>query len=59
MDPVDTTASTGTVSGGLPASTAGGAHTRADMQISNVLTPDRIILNVPMDQIQSAPQFAR
>jgi len=59
MDPVDTTASTGTVSAGLPASTASGAHARADMQISNVLTPDRIILNVPMDQIQSAPQFAR
>jgi hypothetical protein len=59
MDPVDTTASTGTVSAGLPASTASGARARADMQISNVLTPDRIILNVPMDQIQSAPQFAR
>ncbi len=59
MDPVDTTASTGAVSAGLPPSTASGAHARADMQISNVLTPDRIILNVPMDQIQSAPQFAR
>lgn len=57
IDPVDTTVSTGTVQDGLPASTRPGARARADMQITNVLSPGRIILNLSPDQLKAAPQF--
>ena len=58
VDPADTTASTGTIrSEGLPASTAEGQQARRDMTISNVLTPERVILTIPADQLKSAPEF--
>jgi len=58
VDPVDTTVSTGTVQGqGLPPSTPGGQQARQDMQISRVLTPDRIVVTIPVDQLKSAPAF--
>ncbi len=60
VDPVDTTATTGTVqSHGLPASTAEGQKARKDMQISRVLTPHRIVLTIPADQLKSAPAFGK
>jgi hypothetical protein len=58
IDPVDTTVSTGTIrSQGLPASTPQGQRTRQDATISNVLTPKRIVLTIPVDQLKSAPEF--
>jgi len=59
IDPVETTASTGTVSGNLPASTSAGAKARADMQVSNILAPERITLKISQDDLKSAPQFVR
>ncbi|MXQ09969.1 PRC-barrel domain-containing protein [Microvirga makkahensis] len=58
IDPIDTTASTGTIQGaGLPASTAEGQQTREDSRISKVLTPDRITLTIPAEQLKSMPAF--
>lgn len=59
IDPVETTASTGMVSGNLPASTAAGAKTRADIRVSNVLAPERITLDIPQDLLKSAPEFVK
>lgn len=59
IDPVETTASTGMVRGNLPASTAAGAKARADMQVSNVLAPERITLKIPQDELKSAPPFTK
>ena len=58
VDPVESTASTGTIrSQGLPASTAAGQQTRAETSLNNILTPGRVILTIPMDQLKSAPEF--
>jgi hypothetical protein len=60
VDPVRTTATTGTVqSEGLPASTAEGQKARSEMQISRVLTPGKIVVTIPADQLKSAPAFDR
>jgi sporulation protein YlmC with PRC-barrel domain len=58
VDPVDTTASTGTIRGaGLPASTPQGEQVRNQLPISRVLSPDRIMLTMPVDQLKSIPEF--
>jgi sporulation protein YlmC with PRC-barrel domain len=60
IDPVGMTATTGTIqSEGLPASTAEGQKARSEMQISRVLTPGKIIVMIPADQLKSAPAFDR
>jgi Spy/CpxP family protein refolding chaperone len=60
IDPVDSTASTGTVqSRGLAASTAEGQRARSDMQLSRVLTPGKIVVTIPADQLKSAPAYNR
>jgi sporulation protein YlmC with PRC-barrel domain len=60
IDPVGMTASTGTIqSEGLPASTAEGQKARSEMQISRVLTPGKITVVIPADQLKSAPAFDR
>jgi sporulation protein YlmC with PRC-barrel domain len=60
IDPVGMTATTGTVqSQGLPAGTAEGQKARSDMQTSRVLTPGKIIVTIPADQLKSAPAFDR
>jgi sporulation protein YlmC with PRC-barrel domain len=60
IDPVGMTASTGTIqSEGLPASRAEGQKARSDMQISRVLTPGKIVVTIPADQLKSAPAFDR
>jgi sporulation protein YlmC with PRC-barrel domain len=59
VDPVDSTVSTGTIpSAGLPASTQEGQQARDQNRIGRVLTPERIILTIPTDQLRSAPAFA-
>ncbi|MBJ6126998.1 PRC-barrel domain-containing protein [Microvirga splendida] len=57
IDPIDTTVTTGTVSGGISPSTPDGALVREEMRLSNILTPDRIIVNVPKGLLELAPQF--
>ena len=56
IEPIATSATAGTA-GGLPPSTPGGADVRAQMRMSNVLTPARVVLNVAKDQLSSAPRF--
>jgi sporulation protein YlmC with PRC-barrel domain len=57
IDPIDTTATAGTVQGGLPASSPGAADIRAEMRVSSVLSPNRITLNIPTNQLRTAPPF--
>lgn len=58
VDPIDTTASTGTIQGaGLPASTAEGQQIREDSRISRIFSPDRIMLTFPAEQLKSMPAF--
>ena len=58
VDPVDSTASTGTIgSRGLPASTPEGQQTRAETAMNNILAPGRVMLSIPVDQLKSAPEF--
>ncbi|WP_114946302.1 PRC-barrel domain-containing protein [Microvirga calopogonii] len=60
IDPIGMTATTGTIqSEGLPASTAEGQKARSEMQVSRVLTPGKIIVTIPTDQLKSAPAFDR
>jgi sporulation protein YlmC with PRC-barrel domain len=58
IDPADSIASTGTIrSQGLPASAAAGQPTGAQTATNAIMTPGRVTLTIPVDQLKEAPEF--